>query len=995
MSSSKQRTKARSLKKTQETKLLLRQALGLNSQERTVLLEQIDDTDIRSQVETLLADESQMQAFLAQNKTGDTTTAHTDELIEPGSLINRIRIIKALGQGGMGSVYLGFDEKLERQVAVKSIRPEHLKNPATQQRFVREAQIMSKINHPSICQLYDYLETPDGDFLVLEYIKGKPLYKVPMNDEEKLQAMAELAAALAVAHEHGIVHRDLKPDNIMVTEQGQLKVLDFGIAQSLSKPKVIGDGEAKTMDSALTQQGSLVGTIRYMSPEQAQGKNIDTASDLYALGVIAQEVFSHQAAYQVMETEQLLADVQQGKRSDMANVPDTICDLIENLTQLNPEDRPTALAAEQQFKAILNAPKRKQKRIIKYSIITIGVMLLMLVGWQWQQFGQQQVISKQIKSYETQINDLVKQAEQIYVLPIHPVDKEIGLIMDQGEALFGKIEYDELLTEVDKRRLQGIIVLKGELYEDAIPLLLAGQAESHYLAYAWSNTYIVKASIHAEKYGFEQTMNDAALRAKYLTPALKYIDQAHTETGEINLLFQAFKLSQTESLEAGLQAIDQLLAEEHWNKEAVNLKALILSAAMSNAQERGDWELGKEYALQTAATYQLSTQMARSYPYTYGSLCLTYLQLMADGIQRSGQQVETFTEQAVLACENALIIQPENKYPMRLLARVYMMKAQWEVDLGVNADDSLKMAKSWNQQASTLEDLFSSSWAKASMLSIEAKQMMFNGKTALPVIEQALSLFGHMLKVESEYQPYIVSDMLYVLAQQALELIRQNQDPTATVDRAQNLFDQTMLTPDLLASEQWALINNMAEVYWLALNYQFNQGQNILSQGEKLIAFLSPDDYLLKDDPLQLTSLANTHLLMAEYLRRQQQPLNDHLSLAARYLDEALAINPNNHHSLTSQATLVAMQNYFTDQDYSQANTLFEQVNAINPTNPYTQLAWAKSLLLQAQSMVTAESQKQTIELGLEKINYALSVDAQNPFFITAKQELLEAAETP
>ena len=827
---------------------------------------------------------------------------------------------------------------------------------------------------------------------MLEYIKGKPLYKTPLSYEQKLNAMAALAAALSVAHEHGIVHRDLKPDNIMMTDEGQLKVLDFGIAQSLTKPETPVSDNASEATSELTQQGSLVGTIRYMSPEQAKGESIETASDMYAMGIIAQEIFSHKAAYQVMETEQLLTDVQQGNRIPATDLPGPITKLIEDLTHLNPALRPTALDTVELVNSIINAPKVKQKKIIRFSIVTAGLMLLLLVGWQWQQFEQQQARTKQVNQYETQINDLVKQAEQIYVLPIHPVNDEIKLIMNQGEMLYGVIEYDDLLTEVDKRRLQGIIVLKGELYEASIPLLMEGQAENHLLAYAWSNLYIEKATNNAEKYGFEQTMNDSAFREKYLDPALKYIEQAHTDVGQVIPLLNAFKLSQTESLEAGLQAVNQILDEEHWNKEAVNLKALILSAAMSNAQEKGDWVQARAFALVTADAYQLSTQMARSYPPTYASLCLTNLGLMADGIQRSGEQVNAYTESSIVACENALKLQPESKYPMQLLSRIHMMKAQWDTDLGVNADDSLSQAKHWNQKASSLDDLFSSSWTQASILSIEAKQLMFNGQDALPVIEQSLTLFAHLLKVDTEYRPYVVSDLLYVLALQALETIKQNQDPTATFQRAQDLFDETMLTANLLASEQWALVNNMAQVYWVELSNQFEFGQNILPLGNKLIAFLSPTDYLLKDDPLQLISLANTHLLMAEYLRRQQQPITDHLSLAAGYISEALVINSNNYNILLSQATLVTMQRFFSDQDYTLANHLFEQALAANPTNPFSQHAWAESLLIQAQNSQTTSQQINAIQLAHEKINRALSVDESNQSFNNTRTELLELA---
>lgn len=980
------------MKKPQETKELLNQAIGLNTHDRTLLLEQIDDSKLRSQVETLLADDVQLQVFLTQESKAEATQHSQTEAIGPGSLINRIRIIKLLGQGGMGSVYLGFDEKLERQVAVKSIRSEHLKNQSTQQRFVREAQILSKINHPSICQLYDYLETPHGDFLVLEYIKGKPLYQSPLTYEQKLNAMADLAAALSVAHAHGIVHRDLKPDNIMITDEGQLKVLDFGIAQSLTKAKVLTDNSAPEVNIDLTQQGSLVGTIRYMSPEQAQGKNIHTASDMYALGIIAQEVFSHQAAYQVMETEQLLTDVQQGNRVAVTDLPESLEKLIDQLTQLTPEDRPTADATAQQIKAILNAPKLRRKKQISIAIVVAALVLVSVLLWQWQQFGQQQARTKQINQYEIQINDLVKQGEQIYVLPIHPVNEEISLLMKQGEVLYWVIQNDELLTEIDKKRLQGIIVLKGELYEDSIPLLVAGQAESYLLAYAWSNQFIEKASLHTEQQGFQQTLKDQVFRKKYLTPALKYIEQAHAEAGQVIPLFRAFELSQAESLEAGLQAVNQLLAEEHWNKEAVNLKALILSASMSKAREKGDWEQAKMYALMTAEAYQLSTQMARSYPPSYSNLCLTNLRLMADGIQRSGEQVDAFTEQSIAACENALKLQPEYKYPKQLLARIYIMKAQWEISFGLNADDSLRLAKHWNQQAMRLDDLYVHSWIEALILATESKQLMLNGKPAQPVIDQSLVLFDQILTVDSAYRPYVVSDLLFVLAQQSHELIRQNQDAKPVFQRALNLFDESMLVPDLVANEQWELVKSMAQVYSVELQDQFEQEQNILPLGQKLIEFLSPAENRLKNHLHQLTQLANTHLVMAEYLRRQQQPLNKHLDTAADAIHQALSINPNNAGTLISLATLMTLQEYISDQNYTQANQVFKQATTINSNNPYLQNAWARSLLVQAQKSQTTALQKTAIQLAHEKVKQALAVDKLNQTFLTTQTELLEIA---
>ncbi|WP_133566430.1 serine/threonine-protein kinase [Marinicella litoralis] len=980
------------MKKPEETKTLLNQALGLNTQERTVLLEQINDRELKSQVETLLADEAQCEAFLKQQQTSTTVGTDQAEAISPGALINRIRIIKLLGQGGMGSVYLGFDEKLERQVAVKSIRPEHLKNPSTQQRFVREAQILSKINHPSICQLYDYLETPEGDFLVLEYIKGKPLYQTPLTEQQKLLAMGDLAAALAVAHEHGIVHRDLKPDNIMISAAGQLKVLDFGIAQSLSQPSTSQKEAATEVSSGLTQQGSLVGTIRYMSPEQAQGKNIDTASDLYALGIIAQEVFSHQAAYQVMETDQLLTDVQQGKRVAPSGLAEPLTQLIDELTQLNPQQRPTAAATAEKFNAIINAPKLKRKKTLITATLLAALVLLCLLWWQWMHMDEQAQRNETVKKYENQINELVKQAEQIYVLPIHPVDEEINSVVQQGDQLYKTVLQDQLLTETEKSRLLGIILLRGEYYQDAIPMLIAGQAESPLLADAWTMLFIEKATEYSEQHGLEQTMNDADFKAQYLNPALAYIEKSQLEAGQADPLFQAFVLSQTESLEAGLTAVNQLLSTASWNKKAVNLKALILSALMTRARENGEWELAKQYALMTAATYQLSNQMARSFPPTYADLCRVSLDLMTDGIHRSGTQVEDFAAQSIMACENALKVQPNNNYPKQLLSRIYLMKAQWEVDYGIDANPSLARAKHWNQQASTLENLFSGSWTQALILAMQAKQLILTGAPAQPVIEQSLELFNNLLKLDTEYQPYVVSDMLYVLAQYAHEKTRQNTDPSDTIQQAQTLFDQTMLLPGLMVSEQWGLVNNMAQVYWVQLRHQFEQGHNIMPMAEKLLAFLNPAENRLNNDPNQIINLANTHLLMAEYQRRNQQTTHNHLELAADYIAQALAINTTDYHIMLSQASLLTLQAYDTDQDYSKANASFQQAIEANPNNPYSLQAWANGLIIQAQNSQTATQQQAAIQLAHAKITQALLLDEQQASFHHTHNEVQQMA---
>jgi serine/threonine protein kinase len=971
------------LKKPEKTKQLLQQALGMNSQQRTVLLEQIDDATLRSQLETLLADEDQRQQFLQQKP------EQAPAELQAGDKIKRIRIEQLLGQGGMGSVYLGFDEKLQRQVAVKSIRSDHLKNPATQQRFEREAQILSKINHPFICQLYDYIETDEGDFLVLEYIKGQPLYLTPMTEAQKLQVLHDLATALSVAHEHGIVHRDLKPDNIMITEQGQLKVLDFGIAQSLSQPKSRKNEQPKELDPNLTQQGSLVGTIRYMSPEQAQGKVIQTASDMYAFGIIAQEIFTHQAAYQVLETNQLLEDVQQGKRK--ANqLPPAIAQLIDQVTQLAPEQRLTAQQAIEYIKAIQQAPIRKRRQRIKYSVVAALLILLMVLFWQWQQFDNQAETGMLIKDYENQINDLVKQSEQIYVLPIHPVNDEISSLLQQAQSLFGQIQNDAQLSDIDKKRLQGIIMLEAEYYQQAVTLLEQGQAESKLLADAWIKLFVQKATEFSDQYGVDQTFQSQQLRTDYLQPALDYIAKTKQETQKQDDLHEAFVLSQTASLESALTKVDEILTQQHWNRDAVELKSLVISAMMAKAREQGEWALAKTYAENTAKTYELSTQMARSYPYDYSNLCHVYLGLATDAIQRTGQAINEYLEKGKQACQNSLVTVPQNSYPMNLMSILYMMEAHWQINSGQDATATIDQAKNWNQQSTALEENIYTQWNQALLLATEAKQMILNGVDALATLNEVMDRFNELLKQDTRSRPAMISDVLAVMSYLAHEQVRRGQPHQPTIEHAHQLFEQAMLTPNLMISERRGLIINMAEVMKIDLQLAYQLGSDqVTEKANALIQFLDPNDNLIKEDPLQLINLAHAHFILAKELYRQQKPFNQHLQLAAKFTAQAQQIISNHFQTELLAAGIISFQNLLNGQAEQLDDAMFQKAMALNPNHPYGYQAWAESLLLRIQQSTAKEQRDTLIDKALSKIDMALTIDPDHPDFIKLKNKLI------
>ena len=249
--------------------------------------------------------------------------------------VGSYRIEDRLGAGGMGVVYRGFDETLLRPVALKRLLPDRA-DATTRKRFRREAQAASRLNHPAIVHIYDIVETPDGDWIVMELVEGRPLDD--MADEldvpQALRIAREVAEGLAEAHGIGVIHRDLKTSNVMVTKSGRAKILDFGIAK-------VAQGSD---DTVLSQVGTIIGTFHAMSPEQAMGRPIDPRSDLFSLGTLLYEVLTGTSPFRGTNSTETLARVcsyrQPPAHRLRREIPQEVSELVDHLLQKDPDLRP-------------------------------------------------------------------------------------------------------------------------------------------------------------------------------------------------------------------------------------------------------------------------------------------------------------------------------------------------------------------------------------------------------------------------------------------------------------------------------------------------------------------------------------------------------------------------------------------------------------------------------------------------------------------------------
>ncbi len=332
----------------------------------------------------------------------------------PGtSLADRYEIIRELGKGGMGEVYLAEDTNLKRQVAIKVLPQQFALNKERLARFEREARVLASLNHPNIATIHG-LEKSDGQqLLVMELVKGETLAehinKGPLPVEDALEVCRQIAEGLESAHEKGIIHRDLKPGNIKITLEGKIKILDFGLAKAFQEePEAIDLSKSPTLTDQMTQPGVILGTAAYMSPEQARSRPVDKRADIWAFGCVLYECLTGKMAFQGETFSDTLAQILKGEPDWTklpSNTPATIKVLLRRCLQKESANRLRDIGDVRiDIKDVLIGPpaeilpiaRPEPKRRNLFWVI-VGMFLIVSCVLFWKLLSSPQAIPGQVK----------------------------------------------------------------------------------------------------------------------------------------------------------------------------------------------------------------------------------------------------------------------------------------------------------------------------------------------------------------------------------------------------------------------------------------------------------------------------------------------------------------------------------------------------------------------------------------------------------------------
>ena len=649
----------------------------------------------------------------------------------------------------MGEVYLGYDEMLEREVAVKTLGAHRRLDPEVKSRFLREARILSRLDHPGICRIHGLAEGEESEVLVLEYIEGRTLRDLASSLPlpELLSIFAQVADALAAAHAEDVVHRDLKPENIMVTPQHRAKVLDFGIARSLYEPapqrsrptggtdrravpldNVAGDADdnltplwpqegERSLESGggigttFTREGAILGTIRYMSPEQARGEPVAQPGDMYSFGVMLHELVTGRHPYGDARGSALLLRAARAETVPISDIDPEISALIDVLENLDPRRRPSAAEAADRLRWILGRPlrvrRRRMRRVVVAAVVAVVLASAGAVIWAGIKARRQVVVAQR---FAAQARDIRWMMRAEYLSPPHDLEPA------RARAKAREVDLKE---EMD--RLGSIAIGPGELALGQVRLALRDyQAADQHLEAAWkagvrtpeaafargvvlSNLYRIglkrsRGLSDPEAQQRERTRLESELREPALEMLHRGLDDSTTPPAYIEGLVALIE----ERWDDGLQAAQRLKTTAPWMYEAQMLEGEIrYDQGGRVSQETYDLEREHGIWIKARDAFREATRVGRSYPPAWQRLCGLEAKILETRllVSSTGTLKEKDFSRADGVCDQALALEPDSPVVLMALAGLTAIRARVRAAAGDDPTSLFRQAGELSQRA--------------------------------------------------------------------------------------------------------------------------------------------------------------------------------------------------------------------------------------------------------------------------------------------------------
>ncbi len=833
--------------------------------------------------------------------------------MEIGQRVGHVRIERRLGRGGMGEVFLGYDEVLERPVAVKVLAPHARLSEASRARFLREARLLSKLDHPGICRIHDLVEIDSTECLILEFIEGNTLRALArdLEVEEVARLMAEVAEALAAAHDEGIIHRDLKPDNVMVTSGGHAKILDFGIARSTAAP--IRPATSLRMDTDLpeppasgttpldgtfaTEDGAVIGTIRYMSPEQIHGLPLTTASDCYSLGIMLHELLTGSNPYGETSELELMMRVARAEIIPPEGVDRELAAIIADLTDLDPRRRPGAAETAERLRRFLDRPailrRRRLRRIAAAAMAAVVLGAVTAVVWTTYSGRRMARIAQRLARQATAIEWRMRAEHLAPEHDIRParqdVERRIGLILGEAHRI-GRLAEGPAAAAAGRGWLAlGEFGRARASLERAWELGVRGPEVEYALGEVLGHLYR-QALVEAEGIRDPSMARDARERAarEYRDPALTHLASAGRVAGippdYIAALVALYedRLDDCERILNGLKDVppwfyEPLLLRANATKRRGNLAFALRndSVAVETAYSRSVRLL--EEALETA----------RSDPQVATQLCSDRVGRIQNLVLSQSRTVEPAEfRRAREACARALRIDPDSG--QAAAARIELDVAAG-VEAGLRGEDPLPLLEKTARNARNLIDRYPREASVQYYAGIASEQLAWQrirrGMDASDALEGCLDAFTSLLRTNPgmvNARPH-AGNCCYLAAMQSYW---SGSDPRDWIRRGLEVTRP-------LVDRGYAMGHNqVANLSYIQALWEREHGLDPEAALERCVRSYAA----LAENATEATSVANLANALVEQARSRLARGEDPTALlvrAGRALDRAESINPD------------------------------------------------------------------------------------------------------